>query len=395
MTEERKLILRMVQEGKITPDEAEALLDALKDSEEEGSDAKVTREDDREEDFWVKIEKQGEELSQRIESASEKFSRNLEAKLEGGLSEKLSKIPKLLAKIPRAMVGEVFEFPREYTGHFAEDLAQIPVQLRTTNGKIWVSGWEEDHYKLEVVQKIRASDLESARHKQITLDLGDELQDVTELVLDPPQVSNVTISYRLYLPRKKPYRLGLYSTNGSIILENLIGDEVTISTTNGSTSIRQVRADRVKVSGSNGSSKLDYVEAKKITQTTSNGSITNTSIASELDCHTTNGSITLNLLAVTEPENMVSLSTTNGSVRCYVPRSPEIGYGINARAAVGKVGVTLDGFTTDQVGVGAGKRVNGETVDFSEKSKRVRLEADTSSGSISISHPKEEKTDGS
>ena len=93
MNEERLLILKMVEEGRITAEEGVELLDAL-------SAKNDTKTDERENDGWRKLEKHGEEFAQKIEATVEKFSKSLEDILEGGLGEKLQGIPKVLAKIP-------------------------------------------------------------------------------------------------------------------------------------------------------------------------------------------------------------------------------------------------------------------------------------------------------
>lgn len=71
MQEERRMILRMLEEGKITAEEAEALLNAL-------GDAPGGSEEEPQEDPWVHLGKMGDDIASKVEAAAERFSRSLE-----------------------------------------------------------------------------------------------------------------------------------------------------------------------------------------------------------------------------------------------------------------------------------------------------------------------------
>ena len=152
MNEERLLILKMVEEGRITAQEAVELLEVM----EGAGDSKEAKTDD----VWRKIEKQGEEFAQKIERAAERFSRSIENKLDSGLTDHLANLPQLLSKIPflRNITEENHKFTQEYSGTFGMDLAEIPIELKSTNGAITIEGWDKDHYKLIVTQIIRAKE---------------------------------------------------------------------------------------------------------------------------------------------------------------------------------------------------------------------------------------------
>ena len=92
MYEERLLILKMVESGKITAQEAVELLEALE--EEAPRQAKS-------DDVWRRIEKQSEELARKIERAAERFSQSVEARLEdSGIPEQLGNIQRWFTKLP-------------------------------------------------------------------------------------------------------------------------------------------------------------------------------------------------------------------------------------------------------------------------------------------------------
>ena len=129
MQQERRMILRMLEEGKITAEEAEALLIALGDGE--GS-----TESEPQEDPWVRVEKMGEDFASKVEVAVERFSRSL----EHNVSDKLTKLPKILAKFPFWALRKA-RSSRRWCGPVAGDV--ISIDLSNVNGPLRLQGWSE------------------------------------------------------------------------------------------------------------------------------------------------------------------------------------------------------------------------------------------------------------
>lgn len=373
MNEERKLILKMVEEGKITADEAVALLEAI---DEKGS---LGKSKETSEELWTRVEKQGEAFAQKMETAADKFAQSIDATIEGGFGEKVGRI---LAKLPFIITGETFEFVTEYKGRFAADILNIPIELKTANGSVNVEGWEEDYFQLVVTQRIRAKDRDSARAKMENLPLEPEETNLQELRINIPSMPDVNVSLRLFLPRRLRYTLQAGSTNGGINLGRIEGNTIQAHTSNGSIEIRQARADEIIGVTSNGSAKFDYVEANSIRQKTGNGSIKGSFLAKEMECISTNGSIKISLLTVL-PESNLNLKTINGSVRCHLPRTSDYGVGVDVSTGVGRANVDVGNMQLDIKKSGS-NRITGFTEDFNEKAKQLKIEARTSSGSISI-----------
>ena len=147
MNEEQRLILKMLEEGKITAAEAEALLNALKEPED-------TAEEERHTDLWTKIEKQGEEFAEKVEQAAERFVRSLETKTELRLSDRLAKLSKMITRFPFVGQEDTYEFTEDYHGTFAEN-GDILCKLSTGSGRVTVRGWNEPGFRLRVTQRIR------------------------------------------------------------------------------------------------------------------------------------------------------------------------------------------------------------------------------------------------
>src|SRR5690554_2998650 len=225
MNEEQRLILKMLEEGKITASEAEALLNALGQSEE-------TVEEDRTTDIWSKVEKHGEEFAEKVESAADRFARSLEAKTEFRLSDKLAKISKMISRFPFVAQEDTFEFTEEFKGDLAHD-GDIICKLNTGNGRVSVKGWNEPGYRLRIIQRIRAKDRETALTRLHHIDIPDH-EPLRELELAVPSFSDMTISLELDLPRTLIYQFDMRTHNGSITLADLYARTAQVNTSNGS-----------------------------------------------------------------------------------------------------------------------------------------------------------------
>lgn len=376
MNQEQRIILKMLEEGKITADEAEALLNALKESH-------PLEEDEKQSDVWSRIEKQGEEFAERVEIAAERFARSVEAKTDMRLTEKLSRLPKMLAKFPFIGQEETHEFIQEFRGSLSEEVTEIPIHLATSNGRITVNGWDEPGYRLMVIQRIRGRDRDGARDRLYGVSWEDgEVAD--QLHLEIPNLNDISVSLHLSVPRERQYSVELRSHNGSLEVTNLEGTTMDLVTANGSTTLRQVCSQSVRGQISNGSCKMEQVEASTIWYRVGNGSYKLFAVADQFDCKSTNGSIHLQPLAVPN-DSQIKLCTTNGSINVALPAWPDLGVAVELQTSVGRVSSQLGQMEySHNERRGGGGYVMGRTADYEKQTVKLSLEASTSSGSISV-----------
>lgn len=385
MHDERLLILKMVESGRITAQEAVELLEAMEVEE--------PVKQDKTDDTWRRIEKQGQEFSQKIERGVERLGSSIEMKLEeSGLSEQLSNLPRLLSKIPflNNIANEVHEFSQEYEGTFVPDLPEIPITLKNVNGSIIVEGWDQDAVKLVVTQKVKAKERDQALDKLIRIDLPETGTAVDSLVIDVHEQSDTSVSYHLSVPRKNPYLVNLKSTNGRCRIINLLANTVQVNTVNGSITVKQTKADAIHTTTSNGANVLDYVEGEDVRQRCANGSITFVGSSPKIDCDTVNGSVKVVPLTFAHVQSEVQISTVNGGVRCLLPQMPNMAVKVDAAAAMGRVNIGLANFQTEQEYRSGGRHaVIGQVADDSGTGKMISVNTRTSTGSIYIGHERE------
>ena len=123
MSEEQRIILDMLREGKITVDEAQRLLEALRDGQAKGS---------------------------------------LGARIGLGRSEPQSIVGEIVETIRSGLSNFSFSFSvtsgivleESHSGQFSTDRPRLELDVR--NGSIGIDAWDEEEFRLEIVKKVIA-----------------------------------------------------------------------------------------------------------------------------------------------------------------------------------------------------------------------------------------------
>lgn len=374
MHEERRMILRMLEEGKITAEEAEALLKAL------GESAKPPEaEAENQEDPWVRLEKMGEEFASKVEIATERFSRSLEA----SVGDKLGRLPKILARFPFFGYEEEQEFTSVIKGSVGPGEV-IPVAINNANGPIKVQGWSEEGYQLTVTQRMRGGDRE---HLSTQIhDIGwEDGAERTDFRLTVPILSDTSLSLRLMVPQERMYEVKLQSQNGSLRIQDLKGTNLKLDTVNGSTHLHSISAHTIRGEGGNGSCEMKDVEANLVRHSLGNGSYKVSVVAADVELLTTNGSVNVRISDV-KGVTRYNLRTTNGSIKVSVPHQEGLGLALDLQTSVGRISQDVDTLEiARQERQGGGSVFVAHSVDFAGKKDKLDLEARSTSGSIAVS----------
>ncbi|HKM42828.1 MAG TPA: DUF4097 family beta strand repeat-containing protein [Limnochordia bacterium] len=374
MYEEQRMILRMLEEGKITAAEAETLLKALSDSPKTAKP-----ESEPPEDPWVRLEKLGDDFASKVEMASKRFSRSL----EHNVGDKLSKLPKVLARFPFFGSEESHEFSSITKGTVGPGEV-IAVKIQNPNGSVRVAGWAEETYRLKIIQRLRGGDREvlSTRLFDLGWEEGAERKDF-HIVLPP--FSELGISLHLMIPENRMYEFELQAQNGSLLVENLKGTNLHMEHVNGSARLKAVKAHTIRGEGGNGSCEMQEVEANLIRYRLGNGSYRVAVSAANVDFLTANGSVNVR---VTNVQGVTSykLRTTNGAIRVTLPSQSDLGLALDLQTAVGRISTDLTALEiTRQERQGGGALLGAHSLDYSGKVDKLDLEAASTSGSIRLS----------
>jgi len=415
MTEERKLILKMIEDGKIKADEALLLLEALGKGEvapveepEESVDYKesvrqmktemkeaareakrIAKEAAREARIRAKeMEREAREMarmqSERIkdetlrenyearrkyQETDNDFEESIRTTLDGvgGL------VTSVLSGVEKAFGFNVFDnsytFEEQIEGVFSDkdETKADFIHIQTANGKIECLGWNRDEFRLILTKKIRAGSEEEARAKaesRVTVSHTE-----AGLIVDGKSLNGINsgMSVELWLPKNRVYDFTLDTGNGRIALEDVNADGIEIRTSNGRVSLMGVEGKAAHLRSSNGSIRCD-------------GGIP------LLTAYTSNGSVSV---AATEADsNTFELSTTNGTIRVKVADCDDLAHDFDLSTSFGKVRVNLPGAVGGYQAAAKNRLIN-TTPDFGNFTRKLRLAAVTSNGNISV-NPDEE-----
>lgn len=392
MDEERRLVLKMLAEGKITPEEAEKLLDALEGSAYEpemsrgrsdeadpkaGASENADRRSDWEEraqaDRHVPFETRFEQaIRDIVEGAMDQAAKAVDAAsklaikvgakaIEIGDSDGIGGMLAVLGVASGAKASV------EKTGKLSPNALQREIRVDVANGRVSVAGWDDEGYRIEVRGRVKGRGFSG---EELAAILGSCIkvdEKAGRIEIDQSQDRRVTgLAVEIRVPRSLKYR------------------RVSIDTSNGSVEVLGLHADRLDVDTSNGPVRVKAVEAREISVDSSNGPVTVQCRADDVSCDTSHGPIA----AMVEPlgsEAHVNLDTSFGPITVVIPDDEDLGVSLRADTSFGKIKAQVSAGNASILEAGAGSKVyQAATPGFESKPRRCIVKADTSFGSIEV-----------
>jgi len=349
LNEERYMILKMLEEGKISAEEATALLQALEESAEDSQGAGYSGEDayDDEPGCGARSERAGRRRRSYRQHRPRRphrhpgFDREAFRESMGELRCQLEKIrtgaveigDEVSRQVQDAMetwraewrrggdrrfrhfvrnMGDVFHVPFGKAVHeekFERELEVEPdeaVRVSALSGDVEVETWDKDAVRVEALKKVWARTEEEAAERSDDYRIYVEREDNevcigARLAEEAPGwlPARCTIDYRIRVPA------------GASVATDVINGDVTVAGVRGG----------VDLKGTNGKiAARDFAGAVRIYST--NGDITLSAVeAAELNVRTVNGDVDLDLAGLEPGEHAVS--TVHGDVDLTVPADVE------------------------------------------------------------------------
>lgn len=406
MNEERFLILKMVEEGKITAQEAVMLLHALEESPAEDVWAEDTRTGagqgeghgdwsavkglketvDRvgDSEFTRRLEEEANRFAKNVEEAADKLSRVIEERIERDVRPALANIPGFLANVPviGEWLGQLSVITEEREGRFAGDDVQL--EIATENGAIELEGWAGDFYRLTLKKKVRGSDDQSARAR--ATEMVEVIEHDEGLRIISHAGPSEALHVKLSVPQNKRYGLSFSTSNGQVYVAALGAVGGSISTSNGKVELKDLTGERLTARTSNGSVECTALNMQELILATSNGRITgNRAFAQRLEASTSNGSIVVSPQGIPGQGQSLDLHTSNGGIYVKLPPELQDACWIDASSSFGVIKADLEGlqYFIEENSLGY-NRVQAETQAYAEQDSKIAIYARTSHGSISI-----------
>lgn len=367
------LILKMIEDGKLTAAEGAELLRALEEELDHHEDSGRREPQSptpgaaaRAEAVVEKLTHQGEKVVSKVARGAGRWA----ADMEKVLSRLPGMVESLAARLDLPALGHLlgprWRFQEEIKGDLAPGTEPVPVLVDTYHGQIFVTTWDEPGYRVLLTKLVQHRREEEAA--ELAVGMATVTQEQGELhIRAEPGPGQAGVGIRLWLPRNHAYRLLLRTANGRITLADLEAAQVEATTANGQITATQMVCPRAAFS-------------------TANGSIQLAGRWGDLRASTSHGRIELDLQDITGPRADIHLGTSHARIAVTTAPAGDIGYDVDAATGLGRIQVDLPNlqFETGPLGTTGRDLVRARSENFAQQPRRVFLRAQTSHGDIIV-----------
>ncbi len=398
MSGEKLYVLRLLEQGKVTFEEALALLEALQGSDdtsekeesleevsvvqvEDEWDAQDEDEDEDEEiegvdvadavqdaldEVGEELRSLGDEIREEIREALQEAGQEVQAAMQEVGEELRTAVGAGtgLAGLFGGSFGPQYNWQEEREIAVGDDVKSLDLAIKTKNGRVRLLPAAADSEQISVTIEYRLQAANEDEARAMAKQGLEETQVMRDGVLSLAFIANEaikgTVSFTVYLPPELAAKLELTSKNGAISLQDVKG--------------------KGKLETKNGSIKVRGRCYEELEAETKNGSITIAASIGNLTASSKNGSVRASLEPLSE-NSEISLSTNNGSVRAALACDDEIGYSLDVETHRGGLKMELPGLVSQMQ---EKRRWRGTTQNWDTAKRKAQLTVQTRNGSISI-----------
>lgn len=391
--EEKMLILKMLQEGKITAEEAHKLLESI-GANATGSESDTRRYDKKFEDkmqgLQQKASKVAEKLGNSLNSSAEKFGSNSE-KFGDDFAKRMESFGNDIAdsavKFSDKLVNYLGNFidvgndKYQYIKNYIYPLADnAEISIDTSNFAVIVSPTTGSDLLVNLYVNSSTPNL--------VLDESFKVDQVNNNFSFKTQFPSRTWGKVEVLVPKHLNTLNIVTTNGKCELNDITADNIVPNTSNSKISLLNCQSKTLKVSTSNGKIIVADTSSDFADFNTSNGKI---EIANckfdKLDAKTSNGAVVLDgIYKVNAKEGSYNLRTSNGKITISLNNSETCGCMIDATTSVGNIAVDLPqlNYFIDKKSFSMQSVAQIKSANFDSIEDKIFINAHTSNSSIVI-----------
>lgn len=421
--EEKMMILKMLQEGKITVEEAHKLLEALDKGSgsapgsNTGASTAGSKIDDLREEITAKINDMkldeklsklgekatkiaetlgekagrlagqiGENLnsnSERISGNTKEFTEDLAKRMEAlgnDIAESASKFAEQFAN----QFGSLFDFGFEkykYTSTYSYPAAETcDIVMKSSNFSIRVLPSETPNVVLNIHVNSNIPQLNLDEHFKAVID-GSSFDFST-------QFPGRTWGRIEMLVPKNLGSLALQTDNGKCEVGGIQANAFKCHTSNGKIIVTECACDDINALTDNGRITLDKTDARLAYLRTSNAKIElDACRIDNIDAKTSNSSIQLGSMQKKDAvEAKYNLSTSNSKIAVGLAKCPDCGYMIDAYTSLGNISVVLPElvYNIDRKSAGMQNSAQIKSANYDVLENKIYIKATTSNASISV-----------
>lgn len=319
MQEERKMILKMIEDGKITADEGIALLKELGEAEK-----RETIQEEPTPNFLSNDVNWEKNQDYRGKYNQSTFTYRFTDFIEQAI-QKIKEFDLDLNFGGSVEIDHIFHH---------RDSRILKADIAVENGSIRFVPWDEKDVRVECKVKVyHEKDVEAAR-KRFLDEVAFHVTD--EKLRFKCRDKSLKINATLYVPRQTYENVTLFTFNGQISGEVIEAQEFEAKTVNGRISIDKLTTKKATLETVNGSISVDKLNAEKTDAKTVHGTINFASTGGEADVETLNGTIKYKLTEASKSK--AYFKTTTGSIEITIPSTVK---------TEGEFKTVVGGFTCD------------------------------------------------
>lgn len=400
VNEERMLILKMLEEGKITSDEAARLLEALDGSSKQTAGEKEQA--NRQQRQTVNFADEASKVRDRINEWKKEFQKSHNPNDFDNMVEEFSSKAEKLGKSVAATTFNIVDKAIDFVGSFVDtnvfnifgSLTLVEKSFETAaaegmdifiegvNGQILVKKHMED----KVLIKSRVRSPQNNADEVLKFDA----EDGRTISLKLGKTGNISVSHEVFLPAFKFNKISLKTSNGKIFVEDSLSLEFESITKNSPIDLMGVNSDSIFVSTRNARVDIGYAIGRNVTINTSNSLVNVKNVKAEnIKAVTTNGKIFIENVQgyKNSPEINMFLRTSNaGGIKVNMNDMDKRGYKIKSRTTNGSINLLIPEMVYHNINKqGTGSSfVEAESNGYAGYAEKVNINAETSNGDIEI-----------
>ncbi|MBB6450350.1 DUF4097 and DUF4098 domain-containing protein YvlB [Geomicrobium halophilum] len=385
--EERKMILKMVEEGKISAEDGSKLIKALTpENEKKTTSSEATSRKSKEEPRYTS----STDLTTKInwDESNRHFDESAKQRQEEweGKGSPWSEGARWFTDFVDTAVHKIKEMDLDFNFGSAQDINHIfqhtnmkerNFDLSVENGSIDIQPWDEADGKVECSAKVyKAESEEDARRifleDTVFESVDGELRFYTKS-------RKIKLQATVYVPKERYEKLSVYTFNGHLHVNGINAISLSAKAVNGGLEIEDIHTTKLEAETVNGPIDIRGGSVERADLRTVHGTIDIDGDVQDIDAESVNGSVNCRVLE--SKSGHASLRATTGSVFIAVPE-----------------GVRTEGKLRTNVGNYHWKLPNVEVVDekrdFIQKSLTLvsnpdqstvfRVDASTKTGSVSL-----------
>ena len=394
--EEKLLILKMLQDGKITIEEATKLLDALEGNGKQSAGENTTRQQRSQPNFHDEIFKVREKVKEWQKDFKGNYSQKDFDRAVEEFSVKAEKVGKSLASTTFGIFDKMIDFVGSFVdtnafnifGSYAmaertfETVATegMDLEIEGINGYIQVKKHLEN--KIIIKSKVR-----SPQNNADSILMFAEAGNLVSVKIN--KVGNISVSHEVFLPEVYFNKVRLETSNGKIYVEDSKSQAFEAITRNSHIDLMGVNSDQIKLNTRNAKIQIGYVIGRNIEVNTNNSVIDIKHVKSEnIRAVNMNGRITVENAQNLEGASDLNLylSTTNGGIKVNMNDMDNRGYKVKGKTTNGSINLLIPEMTYNNLNRQemGGSFIEAESNGYGSYPERVSITAETINGYIEI-----------